>query len=65
VVGVAKTRFEGAPAAEVLRGRSARPLFVSAIGLEVELVADLVRGMHGADRRPTLLAAVDRACRDA
>lgn len=65
VVGVAKTRFAGAPTVEVLRGRSARPLHVSALGLEVERAAALVRAMHGDARIPTLLAAADRACRRA
>jgi deoxyribonuclease V len=66
VVGVAKSWFAGTPAEmEVLRGRSARPLYVSARGLPLDDARQLVRDMHGPHRVPTLLAAVDRACREA
>lgn len=63
VIGVAKTRFAGAPAAEVLRGRSQRPLFVTAIGVERDLAADYVRRMHGPDRLPTLIKRADSLAR--
>jgi deoxyribonuclease V len=64
VIGVAKSRFQGAPAIEVLRGQSKRPLFVTAAGMRTEEAADRIKHMHGAHRVPTLLAAADRACRD-
>jgi deoxyribonuclease V len=64
VVGVAKRPFRGAPALEVLRGASARPLYVTAIGIDAAHAADGVRRMHGAHRIPTLLTRVDRLCRD-
>ena len=64
VVGVAKTPFRGAPAIEILRGQSKRPLFVTAAGMRAEEAADRVKHMHGQFRVPTLLAATDRACRD-
>jgi deoxyribonuclease V len=64
VVGVAKTRFQGAGhACEVLRGRSQRPLFVTAAGIAATVAAEHLRSMHGEHRRPTLLARVDRLCR--
>lgn len=63
VVGVAKTRFAGAEAEEVLRGGSCRPLYVSAAGLECSTVAEYIRTMHGAYRLPTLLRRVDQLCR--
>jgi deoxyribonuclease V len=63
IVGVAKTSFRGAPAKPVLRGTSTRPLFVSAIGIEVDAAAEAVRTMHGPHRLPTLLADVDRRAR--
>jgi deoxyribonuclease V len=63
VIGVAKTRFEGAPAAEVLRGGSASPLFVTAVGLPASAAAAFVRSMHGPHRIPTLLRWTDRASR--
>lgn len=66
VVGVAKTHFHGADGAiEVRRGESARPLYVTAAGMEAKVAADLVRGMHGPFRIPTLLKEVDARCRGA
>lgn len=64
VVGVAKSPFRGAGFAEkVLRGRSARPLFVTAAGLDAATAAERVRQMHGAHRIPTLLQRADRLSR--
>ena len=66
VVGVAKNRFPGtASEAEIHRGGSRRPLYVTSIGLDPEAARRCVRSMHGAHRIPTVLAAADRACRDA
>ena len=65
VVGVAKSAFSGANGVEVRRGDSARPLFVSAAGMDVAEAAQHVRCMHGPHRLPTLLKAVDRHARDA
>jgi deoxyribonuclease V len=65
VVGIAKTRFAGAPAVEVLRGASRAPLFVTAAGMAIEDAAALVAGMHGPHRLPTLLGRVDRLARNA
>lgn len=66
VVGVAKTHFhESKGAIEVLRGTSTRPLYVTAAGMAAEAAADLVRGMHGDFRLPTLLKEVDGRCRGA
>jgi deoxyribonuclease V len=66
VIGVAKTRFrENSAAIELLRGVSGRPLFVTAIGIEVGEAALRVGEMHGQHRLPTLLKRVDRLCRDA
>lgn len=65
VVGVAKTPFRGAAggAREVLRGGSARPLFVTARGLDPEVAAAGVAAMHGEHRIPTLLRRVDHLAR--
>jgi deoxyribonuclease V len=64
VVGVAKSRFDGARAVEVYRGGSIRPLYVSAAGLDPEEAAEKIRSMHGRHRVPTLLKRVDRLARD-
>jgi len=66
VIAVAKTRFAGAGATvEIVRGRSARPLFVTAAGMSAERAAEHVRSMHGPDRIPTLLKRADALCRRA
>lgn len=64
VIGVAKTKFQGADGArEVLRGTSQKPLYVTAVGVPVDVAAERVRAMHGAHRIPTLLKRVDDLCR--
>ena len=66
VIGVAKTRFPGAGAAVgAVRGRSTRPLFVTAVGMDAPMAAEHVRPMHGPNRIPTLLKRVDVLCRQA
>jgi len=67
VVGVAKTSFgELLPwCIPVVRGNSQRPLFVSAVGMNVEEAARGVKTMHGRHRIPTLLRLVDREARAA
>jgi deoxyribonuclease V len=62
VVGVAKSAFEGAPALPLLRGRSARPLWVSSTDC-AESAVRCVASMHGRDRVPTLLRRVDQLAR--
>lgn len=64
VVGVAKTRFQTATEAiEIYRGKSTRPLFVSAAAMEVGVAADHVKAMHGNFRMPTLLKLADSLSR--
>jgi deoxyribonuclease V len=65
IIGVAKTRFKAAGVAiAVERGTSQNPLYVTAIGMELNLAAQAIRSMHGLHRIPTLLKRVDRLCRD-
>lgn len=64
VVGVAKSRFAGDQwSRAVLRGRSTRPLFVTAVGMELDAAATAVAGMHGPYRMPTLLKLADTTVR--
>jgi len=63
VVGVAKSRFAGAAAIEVRRGTSARPLHVTAAGMDAADAAAQVAAMHGAHRIPTLLQRADHLAR--
>lgn len=67
VIGVAKTAFAGVEASEevikVLRGNSRRPLFVTAVGLDLEQAAKWVKTMSGMYRVPALISAADRLSR--
>jgi len=64
IVGVAKTQFAGTPnICEVLRGESLKPLFVTAVDMELEEAKNAVLSMHGKYRIPTLLKEVDGLCR--
>lgn len=64
VIGVAKTRYVGAVRVrEVTRGKSTRPLFITAAGIDVGEAAEHIRSMHGPNRIPTLLQKVDSLSR--
>ena len=61
VIGVAKTSFATATnAIEVYRGRSSRPLWITAAGTNESEAAKCVSEMHGSYRIPTILSLVDR-----
>lgn len=64
VIGVAKSSFEGSSGAEVFRGGSGRPLYVTAAGLDLKSAAEKIRTMHGFNRIPTMLKRVDRLARE-
>jgi deoxyribonuclease V len=65
IIGIAKNPFEGARRAiPVMRGGSRKALFVTAVGIDANEAADLVREMHGDHRIPTLLKRVDALCRE-
>lgn len=64
VVGVAKGAWRGsAHAVPVRRGRSARPLYVTACGVDPARAAERVAAMAGAYRLPDLLRRVDALSR--
>jgi len=63
VIGVAKSRFSGAPAEELLRGKSLRPLFITAGGCDPATAAGYIRTMAGQYRVPTLLKRADGLAR--
>jgi deoxyribonuclease V len=65
VIGIAKTQFAGAPAIEVIRGASARPLYVTAAGIDATAASEHVLAMHGDHRIPTLLKRADQLARAA
>ncbi len=66
VIGVAKSAFKPAThAIPVLRGTSARPLFVTAAGMPRNMAAELVSQMAGPFRLPDALRRVDALARGA
>jgi deoxyribonuclease V len=67
IIGVGKTAYRGAETwcAQVCRGTTARPLFVTTIGMTSKAAAALVRGLHGDHRIPTLIRRTDSLAREA
>ena len=64
VIGVAKNNFkENSISAKVIRGNSKKPLYITSIGIEQDVAADMIKKMHGDYRLPTLLKKVDSICR--
>ncbi len=64
VIGIAKNPFRGHDSCEeVFRGKSRRPLYVTAAGLEDFLAADMVRQMSGRFRIPDMVRACDQYAR--
>lgn len=64
IIGVAKTEFMGTPEnAKIFRGGSARPLFISVVGMELEVAKAAVLSMKGKYRMPNLLKQVDSLAR--
>lgn len=67
IVGIAKTKFHGASywAADVRRGASDSPLYVTAVGMTLEDAAAAAKLMHGPHRIPTLVGRADALAREA
>jgi deoxyribonuclease V len=67
VVGIAKTAFAelagSKVAAEVCRGESKRPLFVTAAGMDLSTAVESVRAMAGPYRVPDLVKLADHLSR--
>ena len=61
IIGVAKTAFHGnkVNVLEVSRGGSKKPHYVSAVGMDLEVAADLIQNMHGQHRMPNILKHLD------
>lgn len=62
VIGVAKRSFHSNAeyVREVRSGESENPLYVSAIGCDLDEAAEYIQNMHGEYRIPTMLKEVDR-----
>lgn len=64
VIGVAKNPFRGIGGEfRLYRGRSRKPLYITAAGVDLGLAKGFIAGMHGWHRIPTLLKEVDRLSR--
>jgi deoxyribonuclease V len=64
VVGVAKKRFKNIDSqCEIYRGVSKKPLYVTAVGIDMEQAKANVRAMHGTNRLPISIKRVDQICR--
>jgi deoxyribonuclease V len=64
VIGVAKNPLKVADHfVPIVRGRSRKPLFVSAIGCSVDEAAQSILSMHGPHRIPMLLKLADQQAR--
>lgn len=61
VIGVAKTNFAttGKNKRELMRGGSKRPLYITALGIDLDKATECIRTMHGNFRIPTLLKQLD------
>jgi len=66
VIGVAKSVFRGTEtvAVSVLRGKSKNPLWITAIGVDVQDAGRWVEQMAGAYRLPDMIKRADAECRD-
>lgn len=62
IVGVAKRGFHQNEqnVKKVLRGESLNPLFITSIGMDLEVAAQRVKNMHGDYRFPSLLKILDQ-----
>ncbi len=64
IIGVAKTIFHNTPKeCEIFRGDSIKPLFITSIGIDLDIAKKSIEQMHGKYRIPTLLKRVDNLCR--
>ena len=64
IIGVAKNFFTNTPKiCELLRGESSKPLYVTSVGMELEMAKRNIKQMHGKYRFPTLLKEVDSLAR--
>lgn len=61
IIGVAKSGYDSNKlnSKALLRGESKKPLYISAIGVELNLAFEYIKSMHGNYRMPTLLQIMD------
>lgn len=66
IIGVAKTNFTSLEKYKtpIFRGESQKPLYVTAIGIELDDAVKKIQEMHGEYRIPTLLKELDRLTKE-
>ncbi|KUJ62967.1 endonuclease V [Flavobacteriaceae bacterium CRH] len=66
IIGVAKTNFASIVQNKraLIRGESIKPLFITAIGIDLEIATQKIESMHGEFRMPTLLKEMDRLTKE-
>ena len=66
IIGIAKNNFATIVDLKkvILRGESKKPLYGTAIGIELVLIEGLIKSMHGEFRMPTLLKKLDQLSRE-
>lgn len=66
VIGVAKKVFfqNTFNVAEVFRGKSKHPLYITSIGIELNNAKNHIQSMHGKHRMPTLLSLLDQKTKE-
>jgi len=66
VIGVAKTSFfrNKNTVKEVFRGESKKPLYISSIGIDLDIASNLIKNMQGNYRIPTILKELDRITKE-
>ncbi|HNW29466.1 MAG TPA: endonuclease V [Spirochaetota bacterium] len=65
VIGVAKTNYPGVMTLkrEIYRGTSRNPLYITALGIDLDKAGGMIQGMGGRDRIPALLKKLDTMTR--
>lgn len=66
VIGVAKTNFATIQKLkkEIIRGESIKPLYITSMGIDLELAASFILQMHGIYRFPSLLKQLDNLTKE-
>ncbi|NBW37304.1 MAG: endonuclease V [Cytophagia bacterium] len=66
IIGVAKTNFKTIDKHKeiIVRGKSVRPLYITAVGIDIILAAKFIQQMAGEHRIPSLLKKLDTLTRE-
>ncbi|WP_391574959.1 endonuclease V [Cohnella sp.] len=67
VIGVAKNAFHNNEALvrKIYRGSSSKPLYITAVGMELGIAAEHIQSMYGEYRFPHLLKLLDKQTKEA